>query len=70
MSRAVVLTNDQAKTLMTLNANGAMSASDFDRSFLEQLVSRGMAIKHSNGTSATYSIAGYGKTILKSLGVA
>lgn len=67
MTKAVVLTILQAKTLAALNANGAMTASDFDRSALEQLVSQGMAIKHQNGRSVTYSISGYGRTVLGAL---
>lgn len=67
MSRAVVVTIAQAKALETLSNNGAVSASDFDRSALEQLVSKGMAVKQQNGNAVTYSINGCGKAILRAL---
>lgn len=68
MARAVVLTVDQAKTLRSLDRVGCMSAmDDSERSVLEQCVNRGWATKQQNGTGVTYTINGYGKTILRSL---
>ncbi len=67
MSRAVTLTIEQSKALETLYRNGALTASVFDRPAFEQLVGKGMAIKHRNGTSTTYSISGYGRTVYQAL---
>jgi predicted transcriptional regulator len=67
MSRAVVISVKQAETLEMLKRCGAVTASEFDRSALESLVERGYAIKHRNGTQATYTISASGKGILESL---
>jgi len=67
MSRAIVMTIDQAKALKTLYDNGAVTASDFDRHHLERLVAKGWAIKHHNGDFVTYSISGAGRTIYRAL---
>lgn len=67
MARAVVVTVAQAKALESLVRNGAVSASDFDRAALEQLVNRYMAIKQQNGLAVTYSISPLGRTVWNSL---
>lgn len=67
MSRAIVITVNQSKALEMLYRNGTVTASDFDRSVLEQLVARSMAIKHHNGSFVSYSLSAFGKTVYKSL---
>ena len=57
----------KGRVLESLFYNGAVSATDFDRSSLERLVKQGLAIKHHNGTSITYSITAKGRTIRKAL---
>lgn len=52
----------QVSALENLYHSGVTSASDFDRSHLEALVNKGMAIKHRLGSAVTYTISEFGKT--------
>lgn len=67
MARAFVLTIKQASALESLHNYKVMTAGYFDRDALEQLVNKGLAIKHQNGRGVTYGITGSGETIYKSL---
>lgn len=67
MSKAFVLTYAQASALEALHNNKVMSAGDFDRAALEQLVKKGLSAKSNNGAAVTYRITGPGETIYKSL---
>lgn len=67
MARAYTLTLAQASALEHLHYNKVVSANDFDRTALEQLARKGLATKHWNGNSVTFSITGAGETIYKSL---
>lgn len=67
MSRAVVVTFAQASALESLHYNKVMSAGDFDRAPLEQLVSKGMAAKSNNGRAVTFRITPLGEMVYKAL---
>ena len=56
----VKLTDKQRSALEVLAEAKVTSASDFDRSALEGLVRKGLAVKHSNGRQATYSVTDAG----------
>lgn len=64
MARAIVITTAQGDMLRALYHNIVMEASDLNRSALEGLWNRGMAIKNEDGT---YRISSFGRTIYKSL---
>jgi hypothetical protein len=67
MSRAIVITVNQAKALIALKAVGCASATDFDRNTLEQCVRHGWVTKNQNGHAVTYAINVSGLAILRSL---
>lgn len=52
-----LLTDCQKSALETLQLSEVSSASWCDRHAFEALVKKGLAIKHSNGRQATYSLA-------------
>jgi predicted transcriptional regulator len=66
MKKVFTLTLGQASALENLHHNKVVSASDFDRSALEQLVTKGLAVKHHNGHSVTYCINPAGEAIYRS----
>jgi len=67
MARSFTLTIAQASALESLHYNKCMTAGDFDRAALEQLVNKGLAGKHNNGTRVTYTITGQGEGIYRTL---
>lgn len=67
MNKAFTLTISQASALESLHHNKTMSANDFDRHALEQLVTMGLARKQRVGRSATYTITILGEAIYRSL---
>lgn len=67
MTKAIVITHNQASALESLHYNKCMSAGDFDRAALEQLVSKKMATKGNNGHAVTYTITPLGEAVWKGL---
>lgn len=67
MARAITITTSQASALRSLYYADVMSASDSDRSALEQLVDRGYAVKGNVGRAVTYRITPQGKAVYKAL---
>lgn len=57
-----VITDRQQGVLEMLHNLKVCTTSGCDRSIFEALVNKGMAIKHSNGRQATYSITDKGES--------